>query len=268
MTRDEAIAVRNLVNEALVIIQTGHAHRLPAHLRSTVEFLDKQIGWTRPIAAVGTNLDDHLMPDPTGLYDFGPTALPDTVTWPPGAAPLTTPERTDPWAMSPEELLAALLSARAEMADAQEKTAEATARAEGAEAERDRYRLAATTATEEWKAWQTRAVTAETERDAHRRELPQLDCRRTGGPVSDTGGAHCPLGEPCLRCQRDRLQERLVELEEAAKASTARVAALTAEVKHREWVDKGAPMSGEFSGDPPDAQGWRPTGDPYWWTKP
>jgi len=117
----------------------------------------------------------------------------------PGEVSIIRPT-VDPWAMSPEELLAALLAARTEMADAQVKTAEATTRAEEAEAERDRHRLAATTATEEWKAWQTRAAAAEA---------------------------------------------KLAKLEKSAAETTARVEALTAEVKHREWVDNGSPMKGE-----------------------
>lgn len=40
-----------------------------------------------------------------------------------------------------------------------------------------------------------------------RRELPQYDCRRTGGPVSDISGRHCPLDKPCLTCRLEDTQE-------------------------------------------------------------
>lgn len=47
------------------------------------------------------------------------------------------------------------------------------------------------------------------ERDELRRELSQFDCRRTGGPVSDVGGVHCPPGFRCMRCQ---LEGRTLDL--------------------------------------------------------
>lgn len=45
-----------------------------------------------------------------------------------------------------------------------------------------------------------------------RRELPQYDCRRTGGPVSDISGRHCPLDNPCLTCKYEDLQRTLNEV--------------------------------------------------------
>lgn len=108
-----------------------------------------------------------------------------------------------------------------------------------------------------------------TERDELRRELSQFDCRRTGGPVSDVGGVHCPPGSPCMRCQlAGRTQDLALERRgvealallgfdvealrsraETAEARLAKVDAAAAEmverVKHLVWVASGAPMLGE-----------------------
>lgn len=62
------------------------------------------------------------------------------------------------------------------------------------------------------------------ERDALRRELPQYDCRRTGGPGSDSGGKHCPQEAPCLTCRLERAE---------------------AEVSRLKWEAAGSPMPGE-----------------------
>lgn len=52
-----------------------------------------------------------------------------------------------------------------------------------------------------------------------RRELPQYNCQRTGGPVSDIGGRHCPLDNPCLTCRYEDLEMKradcCVEMEQA-----------------------------------------------------
>lgn len=48
-----------------------------------------------------------------------------------------------------------------------------------------------------------------------------------------------------LREDRDGLRSQLEATERRAKEALARVEALTAEVKHREWVDDGAKMKGE-----------------------
>lgn len=105
-----------------------------------------------------------------------------------------------------------------------EEKASALARAEGAEAERDRYGEAL---------------------EMLRRELPQYDCCRTGGPVSDSGGKHCPPESPCLTCrleraERDRdfamaVSERILRDLETTKAEVARL----------KWEASGSPMPGE-----------------------
>jgi hypothetical protein len=46
-----------------------------------------------------------------------------------------------------------------------------------------------------------------------RAERTQYDCRYTPGPVADLTGSHCPMDEPCLRCQNERLTERVNDLE-------------------------------------------------------
>lgn len=104
-----------------------------------------------------------------------------------------------------------------------------------------------------WAAGETQALAwrvgqlahVEIERNALRRELPQFDCRRTGGSVSDSGGDHCPPEAPCMRCRLRRAEEKLEAQTKAAGEAVARVEALTAELSHERWVKDGAPMPGE-----------------------
>jgi hypothetical protein len=114
-----------------------------------------------------------------------------------------------------------------------------------------------------------------TERDAHRaqsdaeamrRELSQFDCRRTGGPVSDVDGDHCPVDAPCMRCRLRRAEETCAALRLEVSDLLARAEGAEAErdyyrlaraqqtkaaeealarVKHIEWEMKGAPMTQE-----------------------
>lgn len=37
-------------------------------------------------------------------------------------------------------------------------------------------------------------------------ELPQYDCRRSGGPYSDISGRHCPIDKPYLTCRYEELE--------------------------------------------------------------
>ena len=60
---------------------------------------------------------------------------------------------------------------------------------------------------------QTRANALGAIVEALRRELPQLDCRRTGGLVSDLSGKHCPLDDPCQRCRLETAEARAEALE-------------------------------------------------------
>lgn len=101
---------------------------------------------------------------------------------------------------------------------------------------------------------------------ALQRELPQFDCRRTGGPVSDVDGIHCPIDRPCMRCrlrnaeeagQRLRAElttesaqanEWLTQLHDAQKELTKAKAQATeaeATVDRMRWEARGAPMRGE-----------------------
>jgi hypothetical protein len=104
--------------------------------------------------------------------------------------------------------------ARVSAALAESRSAHASAAAEATKLAKQVEELKADLADAECRAVAA-AESALVERDQLRRELPQYDCQRTGGPASDVGGAHCPLGQPCMRCrlevERDALESELTK---------------------------------------------------------
>lgn len=54
--------------------------------------------------------------------------------------------------------------------------------------------------------------------ELERRETRDYDCRIVGR-VAEFSGSHCPIGEPCQRCQLERAERRVEELERTIEAS-------------------------------------------------
>jgi hypothetical protein len=119
-------------------------------------------------------------------------------------------------ALAAPKLLAEVKRLRAELAQEKVEYEHASAQADAAITERREARR---------------------ECDRLRRERTKFDCRYTLGSVADVSGVHCPPGELCLRCERDRYREALERIEKEGSCGDDSVEAARGEMMKRYAID-------------------------------